>query len=177
MTLSESHPNYYATVRTSKVRDSMSSAAQKTNAGRKSFANSQGSEASKPSASGQAPLSIDLTERLLEDYEHTPRLGPANKKDKNFVRAWEKVLEKFDKKTFHIHNQKDFKALMRSINLVPNFTSEYRASQVFAAHEQYMLTRLERPRGLPLKKFETLRCVFLLFSLSTSIQDIQLYGS
>ena len=169
MTLSESHPNYYATVRTSKVRDSMSSAAQKTNAGRKSFANSQGSEASKPSASGQAPLSIDLTERLLEDYEHTPRLGPANKKDKNFVRAWEKVLEKFDKKTFHIHNQKDFKALMRSINLVPNFTSEYRASQVFAAHEQYMLTRLERPRGLPLKKFETLRCVFLLFSLSTSI--------
>ena len=57
------------------------------------------------------------------------------------MRPWEKVLEKFDKKTFHIHNQKDFKILMRNINLVPNFTSEYKASQVFAAHEQYMLTR------------------------------------
>lgn len=56
------------------------------------------------------------------------------------MRAWEKVLEKFDKKTFQINNQKDFKALVRSIHLVPNFTSEYRASQVFAAHEQYMLT-------------------------------------
>ena len=30
--------------------------------------------------------------------------------------------------------------------------------------------------GQPLRKFETLRCIFLLFSVSTSIQDIQLYG-
>lgn len=93
------------------------------------------------------PLAQDLTERLLEDYDHNPRLGQANKKDKNFVRAWEKVLEKFDKKTFQINNQKDFKALVRGINLVPNFTSEYRASQVYAAHEQYMLTQQERPMG------------------------------
>ena len=28
-----------------------------------------------------------------------------------------------------------------------------------------------------MKKFDCLRCVFLLFSLSTSIQDIQLYGT
>lgn len=63
------------------------------------------------------------------------------------MRAWEKVLEKFDKKTFQINNQKDFKALVRGINLVPNFTSEYRASQVFTAHEQYMLTQQERPMG------------------------------
>ena len=27
-----------------------------------------------------------------------------NKKDKNFVRVWEKVLEKFDKKTYSISN-------------------------------------------------------------------------
>lgn len=91
------------------------------------------------------PLSDDLSHRLLEDYDSNPKLGPANKKDKNFVRAWEKILEKFDKKGFLIQNLKDFKALTRAINLVPNFTSEYRVSQVFAAHEVYVQTCLDRP--------------------------------
>ena len=117
-------------------------------------------------------LSQGLTERLIEDYDNHPKLGQANKKDKNFVRVWEKCLEKFDKKTFQIANLKQFKTLMRSINVVPNFTSEYRAQQVYAAHESYMMNYLGRPSGQPLKKFETFRCVFLLFSVSTSIQDI-----
>jgi hypothetical protein len=72
-------------------------------------------------------MSMNLTERLIDDYDKNIKLGQANKKDKNFVRIWEKVLEKFDKKTYSISNQKDFKALLRSINLVPNFTSEYKA--------------------------------------------------
>lgn len=85
------------------------------------------------------------TDRLLEDYDQ--KLSPINKRDKNFIKLWEKVLEKFDKKNYLITNQKQFKTLLRQINLVPNFTSEYRATQVFAAHEMYMARYHGKPNN------------------------------
>lgn len=177
--MNDSSAIFYATARTSNLRDSLNSATVLKGGNqhvRKSFTTNNSDAKQNPNALGSMQLSLSLTDRLLEDYENSQKLGPANKKDKNFIRVWEKVLEKFDKKTYQICNQKDFKTLMRALNLVPNFTSEYRASQVFNAHETYMINHQNRISGQPLKKFETLRCVYLVFSVSTSIQDIQLYG-
>ena len=53
---------------------------------------------------GQTNLSTQLTEKLLDDYDQ--KLAMINKKDKNFIKLWEKVLEKYDKKSFTITSQK-----------------------------------------------------------------------
>lgn len=50
--LNESQPDYYATVRTSQVRDSMSGTGQKTQGARKSFSNNQSTEATKAASLG-----------------------------------------------------------------------------------------------------------------------------
>ena len=115
-------------------------------------------------------------DRLLEDYESNPKLGSTARKDKKFQRVWEKVLEKFDKKNYQIQTQKQFKTLTRSISLVPNFTSEYKASQIYAMHENYLVQNKGRPVGQAMNKHDVLRSIFLLFSVSTSVHDIELYA-
>lgn len=43
-------------------------------------------------------------------------------------------------------------------------------------HENYLVQNKGRPVGQAMNKHDVLRSIFLLFSVSTSVQDLELYG-
>lgn len=103
----------------------------------------------------------------LQDFELSRPFFMANKDFMKTVRT--RVLGQFDKTKPSISSFKDFKIVMRQLCIVPTYTSEYKAQQVF----KFVLEKHRKPQ---MDTIMLTTSIYLIFSTSVQPQDIVAQG-